>query len=412
MGAAAVGGLVTLSAACGSSKDFGGPDAAPDMGTPFGDSSIPDGLPTCATGQYQAQQQPAAMLVLLQKSGSMNDMNKWVFAVQAIVGALDQPVFNTMSLGLIAAPSSAVTGPACVLNLPVACGVPALPQVDLAVAGTNLSTDPTGVRHDIRTWLSSNSPDTSIGEGNPLYDTIQASYGVLNLWPGPGKRILFVVTDGAISCTSLSTRAGYTDGNGCPDWENPNNIISLVNQANISTTSPIDTFIVGVPGSDSYDPTGQNYPPYHMRRALSDIAYAGSPANAPAGCTHTNPFQQTDPDPTLSCHFDMTQTYSAMQVAQAIAQVRGEELGCIFNLPAPEAGTVDLNEVNVSYAINGGMQDPLYKRATPTEDCSMTGCWDYTTTNQVELFGKACTDVMGAMDADVEITVGCMTIVK
>jgi hypothetical protein len=30
----------------------------------------------------------------------------------------------------------------------------------------------------------------------------------------------------------------------------------------------------------------------------------------------------------------------------------------------------------------------------------------------VELFGKACTDVMGAMDADVEITVGCMTIVK
>ena len=80
---------------------------------------------------------------------------------------------------------------------------------------------------------------------------------------------------------------------------------------------------------------------------------------------------------------------------------------------APEAGTVDLNEVNVSYAINGGMQDPLYKRATPTEDCSMTGCWDYTTTNQVELFGKACTsDVMGAMDADVEITVGCMTIVQ
>src|SRR5205807_1887716 len=110
-------------------------------------------------------------------------------------------------------------------------------------------------------------------------------------------RILLVVTDGAISCTSLSKRAGYLDGNGCPDWENPNNIISLVNQANTNQTTPIDTFIVGVPGSDSYNSSGFAYPPYHMRAALSDIAYAGSPANVPANCTHTNPFMQNDPDP-------------------------------------------------------------------------------------------------------------------
>jgi hypothetical protein len=414
LGVAVFVGSIGLFGACGSKGGFvNDSGSGNDTSMPFGDSSLPDGMMTCATGQYMAQQQPAAMLVLLQKSGSMNDSNKWVFAAQAIVQALDQSVFDTMTLGLIAAPNSAVTGPACVDGFPVACGVPAFPQVPLAFAGTNKSSDPTGVRHDIESWLASNSPDTSIGEGNPLYDAIQAAYGALNLWPGPGKRILFLVTDGAISCTSLSTRAAYTDGNGCPDWENPNNLVSLVNQANISMTAPIDTFIVGVPGSDSYDSTGVNYPPYHMRRALSDIAYAGSPSNAPAGCTHTNPFMQADPDPTLSCHFDMTQgTYTAAQVAAAIAQVRGEELGCIFDLPAPEAGQIDLMEVNVSYAINGGAQDPLYKRATPTEDCSMTGCWDYTTTNQVELYGKACTDVMGAMQADVEITVGCATIVK
>ncbi|HEY1954701.1 MAG TPA: hypothetical protein VGH28_03800 [Polyangiaceae bacterium] len=408
--------VVVLVAACGT-KNFNGSDggdASSGDGSLFGDAPAPDGAPACATGVYAAHQDPAAMLVLLQKSGSMLQGNKWVFAAQAIVQALDQSVFDTMTVGLIAAPNSAVAGPACIGGLTVACGVPAFPQVDLAFAGTSKSSDPTGVRHDIKTWLANNNAqDYGVGgEGNPLYSAIQASLGALQLWPGPGKRILLVVTDGAISCTSLSNRQAYNDGNGCPDWENPNNIVSLVNQANTNQATPIDTFVVGVPGSDSYDPTAQNYPPYHMRAALSDIAYAGSPANVPANCTHTNPFAQGDPDPAVSCHFDMTQNYSATQLASAIAQVRGAVLGCIFDVPVPDGGTVDPNEVNVSYSVGGGSPDDLFKRASASEDCSQTGCWDYTSDGKVELFGKACDDVKGATDADVEITVGCQTIVK
>ena len=401
---------IGLFGGCSSSKSFN-PDAG-DSGNNFGDTSVPDGMQACATGLYQAHQEPAAMLVLLQRSGSMSQQNKWVFAAQAIVQTLDQPVFDTMTLGLMAAPSSQVTGPACLFNLPVACGVPAFPQVDLKSAGTTKSSDSTGVRHDIKTWLANNAADQSAGEGNPLYSAIQAAVGDLQGWPGPGKRILFVVTDGAISCTSLSNRAGYTDGNGCNDWENPNNIISLVNQANTNATTPVDTFIVGVPGSDSYDPSGVNYPPYHMRAALSDIAYAGSPNNAPAGCTHTQPFAQSDPDPTTSCHFDMTQSYSTQAVADAIAAARGKVLGCIFDLPTPDGGTVDPNQVNVSYSIGGGTPNDLYKRASQSNTCATDGCWDYTPNGKVELIGKACDDVQKSTDADVEITVGCQTIVK
>lgn len=415
-------------AAC-SSKSFNNGDAGNDTGTVFGDSSTPDGLPACATGAYKAQQQPAAMLVLLQRSGSMAQNNKWTFAAQAIVAALDQPVFDTMTVGLMAAPNAPTSAPQCLITASgglvtqVACGVPPFPQVDLKAAGTLKSSDSTGVRHDIKSWLSNNAPDLSAGEGNPLYDAIKAGINTLQAWPGPGKRILFVVTDGAISCTSISTRTAnaFKDGNGCPDWENPNNIVSLVNQANTSSTTPVDTFIVGVPGADTYDATGVNYPPYHMRAALSDIAYAGSPANVPATCTHTNPFHPTsssdttvDPDPATSCHFDMTQSYSATQVSSAIAAVRGKVLGCIFDVPQPEGGVVDPNKVNVSYSTGGGPQNDLFKRATPTEDCSVTGCWDYTDSSdtKVELFGKACDDVMNSTDADVEITVGCQTIVK
>jgi hypothetical protein len=409
-----------MAASCGPSKSFGNDGGGNDGSQQFGDTGISDVFQGCATGQFTAHQQPAAMLVLMQRSGSMSQNNKWAFAAQAIVGALDQNVFDDMTLGFMAAPNGNTGAPQCLITASgglvtqVACGVPAFPQVDLKLAGTNKSSASSGVRHDIKSWLTTNAPDNSAGDGNPLYDAIKSGIGALQLWPGPGKRILFVVTDGAISCTSISTRPGYTDGNGCPDWENPNNIITLVNQANVNSSTPIDSFIVGVPGSDSYDPTAQNYPPYHMRAALSDIAYAGSPANVPANCTHTNPFKQTDPDPTVSCHFDMTQNYTSQQVAAAIAQVRGKVLGCIFDVPQPEGGTVDPTKVNVSYEVGGAALTPIYKRASVSEDCSQDGCWDYTDSSntQVELFGKACSDIQASTDADVEITVGCQTIVK
>ena len=126
---------IGLFGGCSSSKTFN-PDASGDSGNNFGDTSLPDGMQACATGLYQAHQEPAAMLVLLQRSGSMSQQNKWVFAAQAIVQTLDKPVFDTMTLGLMAAPNSLVTGPQCLFGFQVACGVPAFPQVDLGLSIT------------------------------------------------------------------------------------------------------------------------------------------------------------------------------------------------------------------------------------------------------------------------------------
>ena len=404
-----------LAAACASQTNtFPTGDGGADS-SPFGDSAVnPDtGIPACVSGVYEAKQAPAAMLVLLQRSGSMSQNNKWVFAAQAIVQALDEPVFDTMTLALMAAPNSKVTGPACVFNFPVACGVPAFPQVDLAVAGVQKSTDTSGVRKSIKVWLANNTPDQSSGDGNPLYSAMQAGIGALKGWPQTGKRLLMVVTDGGISCTSLSNRAGFTDGNGCNDWENPNNIMTLLKQANTDPTKPVDTFIVGVPGSDSYDSTAVNFPPYHMRAALSSMAYAGSPANVPATCTHKDPFAQGDPDPAVSCHFDMTQNnYSAQAVADAISVARGKVLGCIFELPKGDGGVLDPTKVNVDYSVGGGPTTGLYKRKDTSNDCKTDGCWDYTSDGKVELQGKACEDVKGKPNAKVTITVGCDTQVK
>jgi hypothetical protein len=407
----AAGSVTALACAATNTKFEAPADAGADGQLFAGDSAVgPEAGPACATGQYEAKQAPAAILVVLQRSGSMSQNNKWVFAAQAIVQALDADVFDTMSVGLLAAPNAQVAGPACVFNLPVACGVPAFPQVDLTPATTFKSTDKAGPRQAIKSWLTVNAPDNSAGEGNPLYSAVQSALGSLQGWSKPGKRILFVVTDGGISCTSLSNRPGFTDGNGCSDWENPNSIMQLVAKANADPQKPVETFIVGVPGSDSYDANGAAFPPYHMRAALSSIAKAGSPANVPAGCNATSPFSQSDADPKASCHFDMTQgNFTSGAIADAIGLVRGKVLGCVFELPQPDGGTPDLSLVNVDYVIGGGAVKPLYKRKDSSNACAGDGCWDYTPDNKVELIGKACDDVKSAPNAKVDITVGCQT---
>jgi hypothetical protein len=375
----------------------------------------------CAAATYQAQFLPAAMLVVLDGSGEMAQSNKYAFAEQAIVNAINETAFDSMYLGLLIYPTGNVTGPACVFNLPVACAVPGLAQVQLQLAGTSLTTDPTGVRHDIYAQLETSSPNTSgVGEGNPAYDAIQSGIGVLQGWPMTGKRILFYITDGGASCASLSTRGGYTDGNGCPDWEYPSSIISLVQAANQNATTPVNTIFVGVPGADT-DGQNANVPPYSVRLALSAEAWAGSPQTCDPTCDGMT-FTQTGADPVIPCHFDMTQNYSPTILANAINQIRGSLLGCTFAVPQPEGGMVDLTKVNVEYSVDGMAPVTLPKRASPSNPCTTgNGCWDYDSSGQIELYGAACAAVDGMSEdggesngqtTNVQIVVGCQTITQ
>jgi hypothetical protein len=366
----------------------------------------------CATGNFRAQFRKAALLVVLDGSGSMAMANKYADAQQAIVTAIDEDAFDSASIGLLIYPTGNVTGPACVLNLPVACQVPGLSQVPLVPAGTTKSTDPTGVRHEIYQQLAASSPSTSgVGEGNPGYDAIQNGISILQSWPETGKRILFYITDGGASCASVSTRPGYTDGNKCPDWEYPSSIVSLVQAANADPNKPVNTIFVGVPGADT-DGTSVNDPPYHVRLALSAEAWAGSPQTCDPTCNGQT-FTQAGGDPSKPCHFDMSVNYSPTVLAAAINQIRGTLLGCVFDVPRPDGGTVDPGKVNVEYSTNGTTYTELYKRASASDPCTTgTGCWDYNQSGQVVLIGQACTTVEGAPNADVQIVVGCQTITQ
>ena len=391
----------------------------------------------CAKFTAEAKQSPAAMLIALDRSASMSTSQKWAAAQLAVVNAIDKDVFDTMSLGLVSFPQSFVDPPACLcdylcdplggcdiatckalLGQPgVACGINALPVVPLNEAGVDKSNAATGVRHDIYQYLAQNGPISDSSDASPIYDALVAGYAALQAYP-IDKRILVLITDGGFSCTSLSTRQGYSDG-ACPDWEIPDTVNQLITQKRTDGSAPVNTFVVGVPGSNSNGEMQGSYAtaPYSMLLALSTYAVSGSPETVDPTCDSTAAFTQGGPAPAKACHIDLSSgQFDANVLAGAIEQIRGKALGCVYDMPEPPPGEIiDPAQVNVVASLEGADSYTIPKRSNPSDTClDASGCWDYKdqTNAQVELIGKACSDVSSAKEAKVDILVGCQTLLK
>jgi hypothetical protein len=411
------GGSATTGTSSGGGDDFDG-----GMGTD---------AEACAKFSAEAEQAPAAMLIVLDASASMNKQQKWGTAQLAIVSAIDKDVFDTMSLGLVRFPASYVDPPACLCNhlgiglqlckqllAPgVSCGTSALPQIAIAPAGTDKSNAGQGVRHDIYQHLVGTPPLSNQDDGSPIYDALAAGYQALALYPNVTRRLLFLLTDGGFSCTSVASpaRPGYQDLNACPDWEIPDTVNALIQSKHDDVAAPINTLVIGVPGSNSNGQKVDGYdtPPYSMRLALSTYAVSGSPETIDPTCDSGLAYAQNGADPAKPCHIDLSSgAFDATVLANAITNLRGKALGCVYDLPAPPAGeTIDPALVNVDVTLDA-LTSTLPRRSDPNDDCALDGCWDYNAQGQVEILGKTCSDIGSATTAKVEIEVGCETVLK
>ena len=294
----------------------------------------------------------------------------------------------------------------------------AIVMVPVTLAGLDKSTAPTGIRHDIYQYLVTNMPDTQdASDSSPIYDALNNAYKYLKQVPNVEKRIVVLITDGGGSCTSVSMpqRPAYNDSNGCADWEQPPIMAKFINDTRLDATAPINTFVVGVPGSNSHGEKQGSYdtPPYSMLLALSSYAVNGSPDTLDPACDQATAFTTNGADPAKPCHIDLSNgaNFNADALGDAITTIRGKALGCLYTLPDPPVGkTIDLGLVNVVVTLDG-VKATIPKRSDPADDCAKDGCWDYTGT-QVQLLGKTCADVSTSTDAKVDITVGCTTIVK
>jgi hypothetical protein len=382
----------------------------------------------CAKFSAEAQQAPAAMLIVLDASASMTKQSKWGTAQLSVVGAIDKDVFDTMSLGLTVFPSSLVDPPTCLCQGldpatckaiigGVSCGFSFLPQVPIAAAGKDKSNAPTGVRRQIYDWLANHQPLSNQDDGSPIYDALKAGYETLKAQP-IDRRILLLITDGGFSCTSVASpaRPGYQDLNGCPDWEYPDSVNTLIKGAHDDASKPIYTFVVGVPGSNSTGAKldGFDTPPYNMLLALSTYAVSGAQESVDPACSKDAVFTQNGAAPAKPCHMDLSNgaAFNADALAKAISDIRGKALGCIYDLPPPPQGqSIDPGQVNVNESLDGNTVG-LKKRTDMADTCAADGCWDYTKDGKVELLGKACTDLGAAKSAKVDILVGCATVLK
>lgn len=380
-------------------------------GTLF-DVSLPppptDVSPSCDGSLYKAVPVPAAILFAIDHSPSMAGGNKWTIVSQAMMQAIDADTFDGDVIGLAAAPSTTPQASMCSAGMAISCESPMSPQVPLATTAALKSTDTSGVRHDIMQWLTANPPDESLADVLPFYDLIGASVNALVSWPGVGARVLFVVTDGGMKCGQESTRPGYADCNGCDrDWEDPSGVIGVLAAAHANAAHPVDSFIVGAPGADSFDSMGCIHPPYHMRLALSAMAYAGAPEMVDPACTGTA-FAKDGADPTVSCHFDLTQgAFDAPRLAAAMAEVR-KTFACVYSVPA----RADIHRVNVELQPSNGQTQYLLERSNAADACADGGCWDEDKDGNIELVGTACDDVKADPTTEVQLFLGCPTLVK
>ena len=391
----------------------------------------------CAQFTVEGEQAPAAMLMALDMTASMTG-GKWGAAQLATVAAIDKDVFDSMSLGLVTFPTAFSNPPQCIcdsiasqlgiaidystclllVSPGVSCGVSALPQVPLQLAGTDKSNASSGVRKNIYDYLVANTPISSQDDGSPIYEALLAGYNALKFVSNVDERMLVLVTDGGFSCTSLANpaRSAFVDANGCLDWEHPDSVNQLISDHFNDPTTPINTFIVGVPGSDTNGETVGAFdtPPYSMKLALSTYAVSGSPNTVDAACDSGLSFTQGGSDPAAPCHFDMSngQTFDANALADTIAEIRGKALGCVYPLPDPPPGeTINPDEVNVEITVDGSTEQ-IPRRSDPSDECLTSGCWDYDANGDIVIIGKSCDDLNSANQAKVEIVVGCMTVLK
>ncbi len=398
--------------------------------------------PKCADFTKEAKALPAAMMFVLDMSASMKvkvpamtGTPKYQSAIQAILTAIDNDAFDNTGIGILTFPTLPVCAPSCYCgtlsavpaleqecimctDFKVSCGFPMSPQVTPTDSGTQKTTDPSGVRHTIATYLQGLTPTMSMDDGSPDYEALDGAYAALTAYPSVDKRFAILVSDGGFSCTSLSNpaRPGYSDG-ACPDWEEPDTVNALISGAYMNAATPINSFIVGVPGSNTDGGMSNGFAnaPYPMLLALSTYAVSGSPSTVDPNCDKNAVFSMMGSIPTAPCHIDLSNgnQFTADALAQAIAKVRGQALGCTYDLPDPPPGkTINPDLVNVLLTLNSMPAVTVPRRSSPNDMCTTADCWDYNATNQVQLIGKACSDLTSAATAKIEIEVGCKTILE
>jgi hypothetical protein len=353
---------------------FEGDNGAADAG-PLSASSA------CAKSVTKAQQKPLDVYLMLDQSASMADPvlggTKWDAVVRALITYADLPSSAGVSMGVQyfglenPAPPKKCQGPQdCPTGIP--CGptfecedsslgiggdyctaaVYANPEVEIAPLP--------GASPALKTSLGTHSPTT----WTPTSAALQGAIDHARAWA--------TAHPDHVTVTILATDGVPTE---C-DTSLPN--IDAIAAAAAAGTPRILTYVIGIGNALA---------------ALDGIAAAGGTGAA-----------------FLASNLDMNHDFLL-----ALAKIRGSALGCEYAVPPAEPGkAVDLGQVNILYSPGGAAPVVMPKVLDKAHCPSGIDAWYYddATPQRIVLCDSSCQKVTLDPTGEVDVLVGCATVIK
>ena len=342
----------------------------PDLGSPVtGGTGTLDPGTACATGTASAKLSNVRMLVMFDRSTSMNDeadeltnASRWTLASAALTGFFADPAAGGLQVALRFFPhDSPMVGcndDECSLQ---ACAEPIVPLGTLAAEPMDA--------HELALIAASVAavPAPRMGMGMGSQGTpISAALGGALSWAAAQRvaapqenAVVVLVTDG--------------QPNGCDN--EITNIATLASDALAS--SNVRTYAIGLTGSQESD--------------MDAIAAAGG---------------------TTKGIFISDGATAKQDLLDALAAIRGSILDCDFEMPKANDGKqVDPSKINVNYTPAGGTRMTL-GRVPDAAGCGTVPGWYYDNDQnptRILLCPASCNSASVEVDATLEVQLGCVT---
>lgn len=311
-----------------------------------------DDAGACAATSNKGELTPLDIFIMLDYSGSMQGQ-KWTAATNGLTAFVNDPKAAGIGVGL----------QYFAIEAPGPFGIPddSCNPNDYATAAVPIAELPGNAAALSSSIAQHNKPNT----GTPTAPALVGALMYAQAWETQHpdhQTVVLLVTDG--------------DPSGCPN-QDPQTIASYAAAASAGQGGPaINTYVVGMPGAT---------------KSNLDLWAA-------AGGTQTS--------------YDATDTATFLS---ALDKIRGTALACEYAIPVPEAGTVDLDLVNVNWSANGQTTELL--EVADAAGCDpATGGWYYDVkppaSKHIEICPASCDAIKAAnttagSNAEVDILLGC-----
>ena len=409
-----------------------------------------DSFAGCASTTEQAKELPLDLYLMLDTSGSMDDLvaaqkSKWNAVVTALTAFVNDPASAGIGVGLqyfpltqTGLPTSCTmssqcgaAGP-CFFNACAVTGAAVYPCDTSADCPGNAKCTPIGqcqYDHDVvcsPTGMSCGMDSNNFPLGTCQAFTTSTCIAGDSCVPADyaAPAVPIALLPGAASAVTTSLAAHAPNGNtptaaalqgaidqaksfaianpahsvvavlatdGIPDECNPSDIPSIANLAavGLSGSPSIKTFTIGVfaPG-DVASGTA----------ALDQIASSGGTKKA--------------------FIIDTSSQDLEAQFVMALSAIRGASLPCQYEVPLPEGGIPNYGQVNVEYTTGAGASSGLVYVETAAK-CGAGGGWYYDadpakggTPSAILVCPTTCSTLQGDSTGRVDVVVGCQTITR